>query len=247
MNIDKNNKSYIQFNSNSLRRSSTRGRRINRLMTAFLVVMGFLCAFVSDFSAKAAFQYNPVKAHIAFDCKKTDGVEEAVYQISIKSDAESAPIPEKDTVTVNNSGKGEFVINITEPGNYKYTLFQIKGSDENIKYDETKYDVHVNVLTNENGDLTYSVFVTYADTDDKPESVEFQNVAVGSERSSEDTTETIPNKEDTPENIVPTENKSAKITTGDETKLVLMMVIGVLAFAGVITIIKSKKEISDRD
>ncbi len=232
---------YIQFNSYSFKRSSARGR----LLIVFLMVMGFLCSFAGGFSANAAFQYKPVEAHISFDCKKTDGVEAATYQISIKSETESAPIPEKDTVTVNSSGKGEFVLNITEPGNYKYLLYQIKGSEKNVKYDETRYDVHVNVLSNENGELSYSVSVTFADTDDKPESVKFQNVTVGSEIS----TEAPPAKIDTPDNKVTTDknqaNKNqAKITTGDEAKIVLMTIVAVLAFAGVITIIKSKKELT---
>lgn len=202
--------------------------------------MGFLCSFAGGFSANAAFQYKPVEAHISFDCKKADGVEAATYQISIKSETESSPIPEKDVVTVDSSGKGEFVVKITEPGNYKYLLYQIKGSNKNIKYDETKYDVHVNVVSSENGELTYSVSVTFADTDDKPESVKFQNVTVGSELS----TEAPPAKIDTPDNTVPTDKKQAKITTGDEAKIVLMTIVAVLAFAGVITIIKSKKELT---
>ena len=236
MNIYKSIKTYIQFNSDSFIRSSARGR----LLIVFLVVMGFLCSFVSDFSAKAAFQYKPVKAHISFDCKKTDGMEDTTYQISIKSETESSPIPEKDTVTVNSSGKGEFVVNITEPGNYKYLLYQIKGSEKNVKYDETKYDVHVNVISSDNGELTYTVSVTFADTDEKPESVKFQNISVGSEKS----TEAPPAKIDTPDNTVPTDKKQAKITTGDEAKIVLMTIVAVLAFAGVITIIKSKKELT---
>lgn len=241
MNIYKNFKTYIQFNNDSFKRSSTIGRpRRKRLLIAFLMVMGFLCSFVNGFSAKAAFQYKPVKAYISFDCKKTDGMEDTTYQISIKSETESSPIPEKDTLTVNSSGKGKFVINISEPGNYKYLLYQIKGSDEKIKYDETKYDVHVNVLSSENGELTYSVFVTFADTDDKPESVEFQNVTVGSEVS----TEAPPAKIDTPDDVVPTDTKQAKITTGDEAKIILALILIVFAFAGVITIVKSKKELT---
>ncbi len=92
---------------------------------------------------------------------------------------------------------------ISEPGTYEYLLYQIKGSDENIIYDETQYDVHVSVLTDEDGKLTYSVAVTIADTDDKPESVEFKNDTAGAERTTE-----AP-----PANINPPAKKQTKIKT----------------------------------
>ncbi len=202
-----------------------------RLIMAFLMVMGILCVFGSSMTANAAFQYDPVEAHIAFDCKKIDGMEENIYQISIKSETDYAPVPEKNTVTVNDSGKGEFIVTISEPGNYEYLLYQIKGSDENIKYDDTKYDVHVSVLSDENGKLTYSVAVTLADTDDKPESVEFKNATAGADKTTE-----AP-----PEKINPPVNKQTKIKTGDEVRLAFAMIMAMIAIAGIITVVREKK------
>lgn len=209
------------------RKSSARGR----LITAFLMVMSFLCIFGSKITANAEFQYKPVAAHITFDCKQIDGVEESIYQITIKSETDYSPVPENDTVTVNNSGKGEFVVNISEPGNYEYLLYQIKGSDENIKYDETKYDVHVSVLSDENGKLTYSVAVTLADTDVKPEGVEFKNNTAGADRTTE-----AP-----PANINPPAKKQTKIKTGDEMRLIFVTIMAMIALAGIITIVREKK------
>ena len=209
------------------KKSSARGR----LITAFLMVMSFLCIFGGKITANAAFQYEAVDAHITFNCKQIDGVEESVYQITIKSENENAPVPKQDIVKVDNSGKGEFVVSISEPGNYEYLLYQIKGSDENITYDETKYDVHVSVLSDENGKLTYSVAVTLADSDEKPESVEFKNNTAGADRTTE-----AP-----PANINPPAKKQTKIKTGDEMRLIFVTIMAMIALAGIITIVREKK------
>ena len=145
----------------------TKGRHI----VALLIVMGFLCIFGSRTTAKADFKYTPVEAHISFDCKEIDGIDGNVYKISIKSQTDYAPTPEQDTVTINDSGKGEFIVNIEEPGTYVYRLYQEKGSEDNIVYDDTEYDVHVCVMSDDNGNLAYSVAVTLADSAEKPESV----------------------------------------------------------------------------
>ena len=71
--------------------------------------------------------YSPVDVHITFDCKDVDGVDKNSYKIIIKSETGQAPVPKNDTVTVNKSGKGEFVVPISEPGNYEYQIYQIKG------------------------------------------------------------------------------------------------------------------------
>ena len=204
-------------------KSSAKGR----LLMAFLMVMGFLCVFVGKSYVLAQFQYKPVDAHITFDCKKIIGVEGNIYQISIKSETSTAPVPEKDTVTVNNEGKGEFVLRLTEPGTYDYLLYQVKGSDENIKYDDTKYDVHVCVFSDADGKLSYSVAVNIADTDDKPESVEFKNAVAGDTRTTE-----------APPKIDPPDRKNVK--TGDSSMVILMMIIAMMSLAGITVIVEKK-------
>ena len=73
--------------------------------------------------------------------------------------------------------------------------------------------------------------MTIADTDDKPESVEFKNDTAGAERTTE-----AP-----PANINPSAKKQTKIKTGDEVRLALMTVLAKLAFVGIITVVREKK------
>ena len=259
MNIYRFIKEYIQNKT-----SSSRGR----LIVAFLMVMGFLCVFSGNITANASFQYKPVEARIAFDCKKIDGMDDNVYQISIKSDDANAPVPKNDTVIVNDSGKGEFVLTLTEPGTYEYLLYQVKGSDEKISYDETQYDVYVLVESDENGVLTYMVSVTIADTDDKPENVIFQNDNVGSDNVTppDDTPSKDENPVDPPSTPNPPEDKESKvdppsdksstndkpqekqatILTGDNAQILLAAIIAIAALGGIaVTACMKKKKPAD--
>ena len=187
----------------------TKGRHI----VALLIVMGFLCIFGSRTTAKADFKYTPVEAHISFDCKEIDGIDGNVYKISIKSQTDYAPTPEQDTVTINDSGKGEFIVNIEEPGTYVYRLYQEKGSEDNIVYDDTEYDVHVCVMSDDNGNLAYSVAVTLADSAEKPESVLFMNSRITPETTEETTEQTTEGTTETT-----TEATTEKTTEGTTEK-----------------------------
>ena len=111
------------------------------------------------------------------------------------------------------------------------------------------------MFNSENGELSYSVAVTLAGTDDKPESFEFENGAAGAEKTTETDTRT---EETTTEDVSEeetTESPSAKIDTpdkdqgktktADESMVVLMMIILVVSLAGtvVVGIKKRHKEI----
>ena len=143
--------------------------------------------------------YTPVDAVIEFVCLESQNVKNTTYNICIKSDDANAPLPKDDKVLINSSGKGKFQIELNEPGTYVYTVYQEKGSDPDIQYDDTMYDIYVYVTNNENDQLAYTVSVTYADTDQKPVSVDFKNEKKkDSSGRTEDTSET-PSKKQTTE------------------------------------------------
>ncbi|MCR4845312.1 MAG: hypothetical protein K5865_01060 [Eubacterium sp.] len=207
-----------------------------RLFTAFLVVMCFLCIIMGSNEVRAEFIYKPVDALITFNCNAISGIDNNEYKISLKTDNKNAPLPEKDTVVVDKYGKGEFVIRVNEPGTYDYLIYQIKGSDNNIIYDDTKYEVHVCVLSDENGKLGYSVSVNIADTDEKPENIEFKNIA-GSDRTLPDNGDKKPEDGQTTEegktsgDSKTLESNNSKVTTGDSVSLGIAIIFCVLSFA----------------
>ena len=79
------------------------------------------------------------------------------------------------TVPAGGSG-GTFVIAIDEPGEYKYHVWQLAGSDEKVEYDARIYTVTVEVMIDANEHLSSMVVLDDDDeTTAKPGSIGFSN------------------------------------------------------------------------
>ena len=64
------------------------------------------------------------------------------------------PMPEQNQIQIGATGSGTFdSILYTTPGDYEYHIRQLSGTDQNITYDATEYDVTVRVTNAENGGL----------------------------------------------------------------------------------------------
>lgn len=120
--------------NNVLRRKADTER-----LFAFLSILMVLLVICVGTVSVYAYQYGKVDAIIAFDCIEPKDNINVTYCICIKSDNESSPMPVNDTVDIDQSGQGEFRIEITESGTFVYRLYQIKGTDVNVTYDDTEY------------------------------------------------------------------------------------------------------------
>ncbi|MCR5291579.1 MAG: hypothetical protein K6E28_01665 [Eubacterium sp.] len=220
--------------------SSARGR----LITAFLMVMSFICIFIGGMDAFAEFQYTAVNAHVKFTCGLTEKLKNNSYKISIEAKTPGAPVPEKNTFTINEAGEGEFLINITEPGTFDYLIYQIKGTDKDIEYDNSRYEVHVYVTADTSDNLLYSVSINYENTAEKPSEIEFNNNSAYSGDYDEPTTETDEKKEKktdgkdkesgTDNNKNEKNGKNNVVKTGDETPIAVVMIVAAVSFVGII-------------
>lgn len=216
---------FRKSNSNVFTSSTVR-----RLVTAFIMVMSFLCVIGEKCAVHADYLYKPVDAHITFICQGIEGIEGGQYRISIKSETGLAPLPSQEVITVDEDGKGEFILHITEPGTYEYQVYQIKGADTDVVYDDTKYDVHVYVISNEDGNLEYSVAVNISNTDQKPDSVEFKNIAA--DKTTETTTEAT--------TVPPTNTSAQSAKTGDETAVGFLVLMLIIASIGIIILLHKR-------
>ena len=191
-----------------------------------LIMLGtfFLCLFSMVGTLTAAPAYIPVDATIPFSCQAVPGGE-SLYEIKIRSKTETSPAPEQDVIRIDREGNGSFQIRITEPGNYDYLVYELQGSDSNIVYDDTMYDVHVFVTNNDRQELEYYVTTNYTDTDEKPKKVVFQNAVQSESVTTEEAT---------------TEHETVKppsdVQTGDDTRLGLIIMICAIAGAGVVVL-----------
>ena len=144
--------------------------------------------------------YKPITVEIAFECLGNSKLSDDTYNISISAAEKDYPIPDKDSIIVTN-GEGSFFITFTEPGDYTYFVFQKKGDGEGVIYDETEYEIHINVMNKDSDsdetrpaqdseeELMYYMSVNYKDTDKKPTVIMFVNEQEETEGSSEITSE----------------------------------------------------------
>ena len=187
--------------------------RCVRFAGLLLCVLFAVC--LCSFTVHADRLYEPVEAVIPFDCINKEGVKNASFRIRMKAEKQGVPVPQNSLITLDKAGKGEFRITVSEPGTYVYRVFQEKGSDTAVRYDDTKYDVHVCVLNGEDDKLIYTVSVNYADTDVKPTTLAFEN-AVASDRREPATEAEVPTTEITTEGT--TEGKTERTTEGTSEK-----------------------------
>ncbi len=212
-----------------VRRMAPAGRvHFVRLLLCVLFVVYF-CSF----GARAERAYEPVDAVIPFECVNAKGAENATFNIQLKAEDSGAPVPKVTQITLNKAGQGEFRITIEEPGTYVYRVYQKKGSDSTVRYDNHKYDIHVCVMNGEDDKLTYTISVNYADTDVKPTALAFEN-KVASDRRKPDTTEETTEKS-TEKTTEPT--GSDVVQTGDDSgiifELFFVSLIGILILLGI--------------
>ena len=96
---------------------------MRRLFEASLIVLGLLCVFWNT-NVLRAFSYEEITARITVVCQKTEGLKNNSYQICIKPESGNVPVPDKDTIAIDDSGQGEFLLKLTEPGTYNYLLYE---------------------------------------------------------------------------------------------------------------------------
>lgn len=133
---------------------------IKKIIPVLLSFMLFIMMFVHVFAMENT------TAEIAFTINDSPGsvVIEAI---------DNAPLPEQ--TKLNNVTEGSFKMTYSEPDTYKYKIYQIAGTEENIKYDENVYNVTISVMVNEDGNLYTIVTISINDDMHKPNAIIFEN------------------------------------------------------------------------
>ena len=147
-------------------------RRIAAVTAVYL-----LSVFFCIFGAASAYAYEDVCARIPVNCYEFAEADDLEYIIKIEPRTQGAPVPEKDVLEIDEDGTGFFDITITEPGTFRYDIFEIAGDDENIRYDRKNYSVTVFVELGDGDGLVYSVVANGLDGSKSP-NIEFRNLTV---------------------------------------------------------------------
>lgn len=89
---------------------------------------------------------------------------------------DGAPMPEQDMITITGEGRASFpAVTYTEPEDYHYTLREVKGSTQGYIYDETVYNITVQVIMDDEGGLAAVVYISEEGSDLKAEKALFSN------------------------------------------------------------------------
>ncbi|MBQ8942340.1 MAG: hypothetical protein IJ062_10940 [Firmicutes bacterium] len=116
--------------------------------------------------------YKGMTANVPVSFVSKSGTSDCTIVMETMNDS---PEPFESELTLSSSGTEDFKMNITEPGNYKYKVYQRPGEDKNITYDDTVYTVTLYVTESTENTLKYAVVAATDKSDDKPDKVEFVN------------------------------------------------------------------------
>lgn len=131
----------------------------------FGLMISILLLFIAAMPIQA-FAMEGFTAEIPFTVENTPGT-------VVMEALDGAPAP--TVAEFQNVAEGTFTLTFDDPGDYCYRIYQIKGDESDVIYDDTVYNVVVSVFVDENGGL-YAVVTLSVDGDaHKPEEVQFKN------------------------------------------------------------------------
>jgi len=145
------------------------------LIPAFVCLLSLLVLLSGT---QTAFAYETIKVDSPVECLEVYGNNTHTYELKIESENESSPVPVSDILTIAEDSTGNFEIYLTEPGTYRYSIYEAAGSDTNIQYDSSRYNIAVYAENNEDNELCCSIIAFQAGADSKADSVAFQDIAL---------------------------------------------------------------------
>ena len=123
----------------------------------FICILFFYFLPVNAFLVRA---YRTIQAEVPVSCIRISGNDNNSYDIFMEADDSAAPMPRNDHLHMSLNENESFVIDITEPGTYKYKVYQLQGDKEDIQYDSRVYSVTVFVSTDKSDDLLYQDIIS---------------------------------------------------------------------------------------
>ena len=113
----------------------------------------------------------PVDAIVPVSCTAEGSAES--FAVSIQGDSGFKASPER--LELKNGESKDFTISINLPGDYKYKIYQEKGTEKNTEYDSNIYYAEVFVTEGEDGKLNADTDVFTNGSSEKSAECEFIN------------------------------------------------------------------------
>ena len=166
-------------------------RSLIRLTAACL-----LSFFVFTFNMMTALAYMPIVAEIPVTCLEIPDGRVHTYNIIIESENSAFPAPRSNAIEITDTETGKFEIEIDEPGTFVYKVYEKEGSEPDINYDKNVYIVTVFVEEASDNTLKYAVIAKLEETDEKPDTIEFEDTVDDDEIVTTETTDPVPTETD---------------------------------------------------
>lgn len=123
-------------------------RKRSILAVLFSFLLTFLCVVPVYAAERASIQ---LEIQLDISGELPSSAESFTFVLEAAGDA---PMPESNTISITGEGSGRFSsIIYTKPETYHYTVRQIAGDTEGYTYDDTVYDLTVQVTTSDTGTL----------------------------------------------------------------------------------------------
>ena len=194
--------------------------KLRKFFITAMVCLLSLFAFLPG--TQSVFAYETIRVSIPVDCLEVYGNNKHTYNLKIESENESFPTPVSDILTIAEDGSGAFEIELTEPGTYYYSIYEVAGNDANIQYDSSRYNITVFTENNEDGGLHCTITACRAGADSKAESISFQDIVLSETETTTAATETTTAAHTT----VVTEVTTAETTMEHKTDIISSILTG---------------------
>lgn len=133
-------------------------------------------------------------------------------------------------IFVNKTGitTGSFKeMSYTEPGDYKYQVYQSKGTNKDMVYDDSVYEVTVRVVNTETGGLAAEIWAVKNESEQKVDEIKFVNYY---NETTQATTESKPNTtHHTTNTITKSSIGTSSPKTGDKSNLMLWSAVAAVS------------------
>ena len=163
-----------------MKRSKIKGKWIwGVLSTTLAIIFLFSVKMTAVYAAEGERECNIV-IPVSVEMKGNAGnIKSEVFEYALEpADENSSTEAVFSEVEVTQEGitKGSFKeMRYTRPGDYKYTVYQLKGESKDVIYDGSVYEVTVRVVNTQEGGLAAEVWAVKDQSDQKTDEIKFIN------------------------------------------------------------------------
>lgn len=234
-----------------MKRSKIKGKWIwGVLSTALAIIFLFPVKMTAVYAAEGERECT-IAIPISVEMKVNAGnIKSEVFEYALESADENSStetIFSEVAVTQEGITKGSFKeMRYTRPGDYKYTVYQLKGKNKEVIYDDSVYEVTVRVVNTQEGGLAAEVWAVKDQSDQKVDEIKFVNQY---KETTTSTTETIDNTmhHTTTNTITKSSIGTSSPKTGDKSNVMLWGGIAILSgLCGFFFVFAGKRRTTER-